>query len=187
MGQAAGRIASFLGEVEGVNPVAPGTVLCVWETIVNYRNLKQLPKGHPRPERSVPPPEQQQEMVPPVEEIQTGFKKRRMKARNDKNDNNNDVQKWKGNGDIKNGKRNDAEQRASRRKLGIRGGKTHADPSSLRVGHKHRPYTAQNLADMLTLFQRLERKYSYDEEFVRIMRLYIESVSNTVPMEIPLQ
>ena len=40
---------------------------------------------------------------------------------------------------------------------------------------------------MLTLFQRLERKYSYDEEFVRIMRLYIESVSNTVPMEIPLQ
>ena len=115
--QAAGRIAHFLGEVEGVNPIKPEAVTCVWETIVNFKN-KQQPS--------------------------------------------------------------DPEQKVSRGKVKV----THPDPGkSLRSGPKDRPYTAQNLADMLALFRRLQSKYSHDEEFVRIMQLYVDVAEKTVPRE----
>ncbi|KAL7536931.1 hypothetical protein ACHAXR_007486 [Thalassiosira sp. AJA248-18] len=32
------RIADFVAETEGVNPIAPESVPCVWETVVNYKN-----------------------------------------------------------------------------------------------------------------------------------------------------
>mmetsp|Transcript_5258 Transcript_5258/g.11937 ORF Transcript_5258/g.11937 Transcript_5258/m.11937 type:complete len:375 (-) Transcript_5258:224-1348(-) len=57
-------------------------------------------------------------------------------------------------------------------------------PSSLspqRTGPKVRPYTEHNLELMLAMCQRLIEKYSFDEEFVRIMASYIDTVSNTVP------
>mmetsp|Transcript_5259 Transcript_5259/g.11939 ORF Transcript_5259/g.11939 Transcript_5259/m.11939 type:complete len:367 (-) Transcript_5259:224-1324(-) len=72
-----------------------------------------------------------------------------------------------------------ASPKKNRRRL--QQGKTHADPSSLRTGPKVRPYTEENLGLMLAMFQRLMEKYSFDEEFVRIMASYIDTVSNTVP------
>ena len=114
---AAGRIAHFLGEVEGVNPIKPEAVTCVWETIVNFKN-KQQPS--------------------------------------------------------------DPEQKVLRGKVKV----IHPNRvKSLRSGPKDRPYTAQNLADMLALFRRLQSKYSHDEEFVRIMQLYVDVVEKTVPRE----
>lgn len=72
------------------------------------------------------------------------------------------------------------DQQTARRRLS---GKTFADPSSLRTGPKERPYTEQILLEMVATFQRLMEKYSYDQEFVRIMVSYIETVSSTPPQD----
>eukprot|EP00579_Thalassiosira_antarctica_P030835 CAMPEP_0202029526 /NCGR_PEP_ID=MMETSP0905-20130828/64023_1 /ASSEMBLY_ACC=CAM_ASM_000554 /TAXON_ID=420261 /ORGANISM="Thalassiosira antarctica, Strain CCMP982" /LENGTH=584 /DNA_ID=CAMNT_0048593289 /DNA_START=71 /DNA_END=1826 /DNA_ORIENTATION=- len=138
---AAARIASFLGETEGVNPIAAGAVPCVWETIVNYKNV-----APPTKKVYTEAAAALAETAPPVEEV-----------------------------DFIRGK--------NRRRLGLAQGKTHADPSSLRTGPKVRPYTGQNLADMVAMFQRLVEKYNHDEDFVRIMGSYIETVSNTAPQD----
>ena len=63
------------------------------------------------------------------------------------------------------------------------GGRSFADPSSLRMGPKKRPYTQQQLSEMLAMFQRLVYKYHHDEEFVRMMVLYIDVVTNTQPVD----
>lgn len=112
------RIAEFLAETDGVEPIARESVPCVWETIVNYKNAAASPDMNP----------------------------------------NNGVEE-------------------GRRKL------LFANPSSLRTGPKVRPYTKQNLADMLAMFHRLVEKYSYDEDLVRILVSYIEVVSKTEPQE----
>jgi len=79
-------------------------------------------------------------------------------------------------------------QNNGRRMLGvnIREGRTHAVPVSLRVGPKVRPYTEQQLGDILGMLHRLVEKYRYDEDsvsmdLVRILNSYIEVVENTVP------
>jgi len=166
---------------------------CVWETIVNYKNVVKPQEGNLQLDQSDVPPEQQQEVPgvsqpPPVEEIRAGFKKRGRKA-NEKNNNGKNEgemrngQEVEGSANIENRLLKDVDQRAPRRKLGVRGGKTFAEPSSLRVGPKSRPYTSQNLADMVALFQRLAGKYNHDQEFVRIMQWYIGTVSTTVPVD----
>lgn len=58
-----------------------------------------------------------------------------------------------------------------------------ANPHSLREGPKDRPYQVQQLEALSGLFQRLIEDFSYDEEFVRIIRGYIEVVSRTRPQE----
>jgi len=195
----AGRIAQFLGEVEGVDPIGPEAVPCVWETIVNYKNAAQHP-GKDQPEISAPPLEQQQEVI--VDEVGPPPLVEDSQAKNNRNNGRNERDKEPSaqemdviNADQRlSSWRNDPPDSAaelhagppdghSRRKLGILGGRTHAEPSSLRVGPKERPYTSQNLADLVNLFQRLAGKYSNDKEFMRIMSFYIGTVSITVPVE----
>lgn len=132
------RIANFLGESEGVEPIATEAIPCVWETIVNYKNLAPSARGN----FPLPPEEDTLE-----NEVNVGRKKKRKK----------------------------------KTKRRLTGGKTYADPSSLRAGPKDRPYTEQNLAEMLAMFQRLMERYYLDEDFVRIMASYIDTVSNTEP------
>lgn len=161
---AAGRIAQFLGEVEGVKPIKPEAVTCVWETVVNFK----------RPPRSGMSLGQRRDVPPPAAELRANSKERQMQVSGNKS--NQSSREGQGDAAINNGNQEDAERR------------THADPGkSLRKGPKDRPYTAQNLADMVALFRRLESKYSHDEEFVRIMQSYIDAVSNTVPREMSQQ
>ncbi|KAL7545845.1 hypothetical protein ACHAWF_009209 [Thalassiosira exigua] len=60
-------------------------------------------------------------------------------------------------------------------------GGTRLDPKSLRTGPKVRPYTEQNLQEMTAMLHRLLEKYSRDEDLVRIVSSYIETVSSTPP------
>ncbi|KAL7530196.1 hypothetical protein ACHAXR_005823 [Thalassiosira sp. AJA248-18] len=117
------RIANFLAETEGVNPIAPGSIPCVWDTIVDYKKV-------------APPPDQDPNDGDPVEEKQ-----------------------------------------GLRRKLDL------SDPSSLRTGPKERPYTTQNLQEMGAMLERLAEKYSHNEDFVRIMMWYCETVLFTPPLD----
>jgi len=135
------QIANFLGETEGVDPIAAESIPCVWETIVNYKNVAPPTEDTLKEAKAVLEAE-----IAPVEEV-------------------------------------DVIRSKNKRRLGVVRGKTHADPSSLRTGPKVRPYTEQNLADMVAMFQRLAEKYNYDEYFVRIMDSYIETASNTVPQD----
>jgi len=179
------RIAGFLAEVDGVDPIAPEAISCVWETIVNYK-------------KTAPPPvadegvytegnyQTVEAQAPPVGDLSNAAIRRRdRKLRRDQNK----MKKERG--------RRLAERRRTlevvepeqpAEQTGVNGeklfkGKTHADPSSLRVGPKVRPYTEQNLGEVLAMFQRLAKKYNYDEDFVRIMASYIETAANTAPVE----
>ena len=58
-----------------------------------------------------------------------------------------------------------------------------ANPQSLREGPRERPYRAHQLEGMLAALRRLMELYSHDDEFVGILRGYVEVVSNTVPAE----
>lgn len=132
------RIAEFLGQSEGVNPIARESIPCVWETIVNYKNH---PPTNPRQSRRLLAEDAPQEVGFEVLDASNG-----------------------GDPPVK-----------------LKIGKTHADPSSLRTGPKVRPWTEQNLTEMLAMFERLVQKYSFDEDFVRIMANYIETVKKTSP------
>lgn len=127
------RIAHFLGQIEGVEPIADASIPCVWETIVNYKN-------HPYR----------------TEEELT----------------------WRENVSVE----RKATTRKNRRKLlaikPTKDGTIFVDPSSFRTGSKIRPYTEENLANMLAMYQRLAAKYSYDEDLVRIMSMYSENAIN---------
>lgn len=59
---------------------------------------------------------------------------------------------------------------------------TKANPHSLREGPRDRPYEQHQLEGMLAVLQRLMEVFSYDDEFVRIVRGYIHVVSNTAPI-----
>ena len=127
------RIAHFLGQNEGVEPIADESIPCVWETIVNYKN-------HP----------------PPTEEELT-------------------------HGTNVSAKRKATTRKNGRKLMGIetaKDGTTFVDPSSLRTGPKIRPYTEENLKNMVDMYQRLATKYSYDEDLVRIMSMYAEHAKN---------
>lgn len=54
---------------------------------------------------------------------------------------------------------------------------------SLREGPKRRPYTAAQLAEMLSVFHRLLLKFSGDSVFVSVISSYIEAVSSTLPVD----
>eukprot|EP00970_Alexandrium_tamarense_P007820 scaffold1495_cov186-Alexandrium_tamarense.AAC.28 len=54
---------------------------------------------------------------------------------------------------------------------------------SLREGPKRRPYTAAQLAEMLSMFHRLLLKFSGDSVFVSVISSYIEAVSSTLPVD----
>ncbi|KAL3783584.1 hypothetical protein HJC23_002088 [Cyclotella cryptica] len=60
---------------------------------------------------------------------------------------------------------------------------TVANPHSLREGPNERPYRADQLEGMSVMLHRLMEAYSYDEEFVGILRGYVEVVSKTMPAE----
>jgi len=137
----AAHIANYLREVDGVYPIAPESIPCVWETIVNYKNIAPPTKGTVS---AIMGEAQEQQMG------EVHGRQRRLQVEEDP--------------------------------IVLKKGKTHADPSSLRVGPKVRPYTEQNLADMLAMFHRLVERYSFDQDFVRIMTSYIEVVLNTVPV-----
>jgi len=230
---AAARIASFLGETEGVNPIAAESIPCVWETIVNYKNAAE-----PTPEmyaeaaavlaETAPPaldmdfiPEAAAplaETAPPAMEVDFIRRKKRKNvtpptpemlaeaaaplAETAPPPMEVDVVQRKKSRNVAPltpemlaeaaaalaetappAMEMDFIQGKNRRRLGLAQGKTHADPSSLRTGPKVRPYTGQNLADMVAMFQRLVEKYNHDEDFVRIMGSYIETVSNTAPQD----
>ena len=57
-------------------------------------------------------------------------------------------------------------------------GKTFGNKLSLRTGGPNgfRPYTDEMLGEMIAMFQRLEAKYSYDEDLVRILQSYTVTV-----------
>ena len=110
----ASRIAEFLGQSKGVDPIARESIPCVWHTIVKYKDIV-LP---PQPEKKI-----------------------RRRLDNIQLDNSNSQN-------------------------------NHLNPASLRTGPKERPYTEQNLREMIAMFQRLSAKYSFDGEFVRIMASY---------------
>lgn len=141
---AATQIANFLGETEGVDPIAAESIPCVWEAIVNYKNVAPPTEDTFKEAKAVLAAAKS---PAPVEEV-------------------------------------DVIRSKNKRRLGVaRVKKFPVDPSSLRTGPKVRPYTEQNLADMVAMFQRLAEKYNYDEHFVRIMNSYIETASNTVPQD----
>ena len=121
--ESATQIADFLGQSDGVKPIARESVPCVWQTIVKYKDVS-LP---PQPE--------------------TRFRRRL-----------DNIPLEEGNSH-----------------------KNHADPSSLRTGPKERPYTEQNLREMIEMFQRLSSKYSYDKDFGRIMESYTTTVLSIEP------
>ncbi|KAL7521832.1 hypothetical protein ACHAWX_006520 [Stephanocyclus meneghinianus] len=58
-----------------------------------------------------------------------------------------------------------------------------ANPQSLREGPRERPYRADHLEGVLAVLRRLMELYSHDDEFVGILKGYVEVVSNTVPEE----
>lgn len=60
---------------------------------------------------------------------------------------------------------------------------TRANPHSLREGPRERPYKKRQLEELLRVLQRLIEGFSNDEDFVRIISGYIDSVSDTVPIE----
>ena len=76
----------------------------------------------------------------------------------------------------------DAQQQEQQRML-IPAREMKANPHSLREGPRERPYKRQQLEDILGVLNRLVDGISYDEEFVRIMRGYMDSIHNTVPVE----
>lgn len=152
---AAARIANFLGEAEGVEPIAAESIPCVWETIVNYKNV-------------APPVSGEMSAVFKEAEETRALQGGAVAQRRTRSDRRRGLQE---------------EEEVVEEEAMMKKGKTHADPSSLRVGPKVRPYTTENLQMMLDMFQRLVDKFSFDEEFVRIIGSYIETVSNTVPKD----
>ncbi|KAL7527069.1 hypothetical protein ACHAXR_003074, partial [Thalassiosira sp. AJA248-18] len=150
------RIANFLGETNGVNPIAPESIPCVWETIVNFKNVAPPP-----------PPDQVPKDGIPVDEEEADDARKRQKIR-------------KLGGNNYNNRRVSVDEEQDT--FNANRGKTFADPSySMRTGPKVRSYTQQNLDDMVAMFQRLMEKYSFDEDFSTIMASYIETVSSTAP------
>lgn len=151
---AAKRIANFLGQVEGVDPIMDESIPCVWKTIVD--------RG------------------PPAESVDASgaISKRKLSRKKENPNPEESVVSLKGTLPKERETIN-----AAGEIITLKQGKTYADPSSLRTGPKVRQYTAQNLAALLAMFERLVERYSHDEEFVGIMATYIGTVSQIVPSE----
>lgn len=64
----------------------------------------------------------------------------------------------------------------------ITAGWTSVDPMSKRTGPTVRPYTEAQLNEMATTLERLAKRYSTDEDLVRIFNGYIETIRST-PIE----
>jgi len=219
-------IARFLGESEGVDPIAPESIPCVWMTIVNYKNAPPPPdkKVIDASARMLGGSAKGAELIQAstlrkmaakgefAQEMSTGRKgvqNRKAQVLGGKtNSNPRTLNVGKGaspqekaivsrRAQMLGGKTNTnasslkvSNAASSQEKLNVRegarklsGSKTHADPSSLRTGPKVRPYTQKNLTDMLAMFERLVRKYSHDQDFVRIITSYIEHVSKIQPSQ----
>ena len=56
-----------------------------------------------------------------------------------------------------------------------------ANPHSLREGPRDRPYKQHQLDNMIGVLKRLIEKFSHDDEFIRIVRGYIDVVSSVGP------
>lgn len=113
------RMADFLGETEGVEPLPRDLIPCAWHKVVKYKEMKLRMENESNTKR----------------------------RRRTQEGNNNNAQ------------------------------------YSLREGPKRRPYTAAQLAEMLSMFHRLLLKFSGDSVFVSVISSYIEAVSSTLPVD----
>lgn len=174
----AARIANYLGEVDGIDPIREESIPCVWETIVNYKNGPPESSQNLNASDAIPPPGGWPDPKSP-EELEEERKERAMRRTKDRQ--NRIREEHQSEREAINELDNNLDTGAvegGRRRLG-----SFQDISSLRAGPKVRPYTEEMLKDMIAMFQRLLEKYAHDEELCRIMQVYIEVAQHTPPNE----
>jgi hypothetical protein len=183
------RIAAFLGETEGVDPIVPESVPCVWETIVNYKNKASPPPPANNARRRLQQEDlgseaqgtdqdQQQEEEKELQQPELQQQSEERKQQPNLQQHQEAMQQEAMQLDMKRKEAQGEEGWESK----LKQGRTHADPSSLRTGPKVRPYSEEMLMDMVRMFRRLAEKYGQDEDLVRILASYVETVSKT-PIE----